>query len=124
MLGRTWARRYDARGQADEAQALLSRRRSRIAPDDSLASCRLASVALRRSGKYAESMQLLRDLIVKQPALATAPTSRWAWRSPTPGSTATRSGCGRRWWSWRPPRPRRVSAKESIDVLEKFLETQ
>jgi len=96
----------DNLSRADDAQAYY-RQAIAIAPNDSLASCRLAT-SLYAQGKFSDSMTLLRDLIAR-----TAPTSPWASRSPTPASTATPSGCGRRWWSWRPPRPRRKAPRRA-----------
>ena len=93
----------DNLSKADDAQAYY-RQAIAIAPNDSLASCRLAT-SLYAQGKFSESMRCCANLMPSSRA-RTAPTSRWAWRLPTRVCTATPSGCGRRWWSWRRPRPR------------------
>jgi len=93
-----------------------------IAPTDSLASCRLAT-SLYAQGKFSESMTLLRDLIAKQPR------SHCAYF--TMGVAFADAGLYRdaiRMWKkvveLAPASSEAQSAKESIDVLERFLAGQ
>jgi len=109
---------YDNLGRADDAQKHY-RQAIAIAPSDSLASCRLAT-SLYAQGKHAESMDLLRDLIAKQPR------SYCAYF--TMGVAFADAGLYRdaiRFWKKvieiAPTSPEAQSAKESIDVLERFL---
>ena len=89
------------------------------APDDSLATCRLAT-SLYAQGKYPESMTLLRELIARQPR------SHCAYF--TMGVAFADAGLYRdaiRMWKkvveLSPASAEATSAKESIDVLERFL---
>jgi len=93
-----------------------------IAPMDSLASCRLAT-SLYAQGKYPEAMQLLRDLIARQPR------SHCAYF--TMGVAFADAGLYRdaiRMWKkvmeLSPASAEAQSAKESVDVLERFLSGQ
>jgi len=93
-----------------------------VSPNDSLASCRLAT-SLYAQGKYGESIPLLRDLIAKQP--------KWPCAYFTMGVAFADAGLYRdavRMWKkvieLEPGSAEAQSAKESIDVLEKFLSGQ
>lgn len=112
---------HDAAGHSADAQASY-RKALEMSPDDSVAVCRLAS-SLYAEGKYNESVDLLRRTISRQPrsycsyftlgiAFADAGIYREAIRV------------------WRkvveiaPDSPEAVSARESIEVLEKFVRVQ
>ncbi len=93
-----------------------------IAPSDSIASCRLAT-SLYAQGKFSDSMTLLRELVAKQPR------SHCAYF--TMGVAFADAGLYRdaiRMWKkvveLAPASPEAQSAKESIDVLERFLAGQ
>jgi tetratricopeptide (TPR) repeat protein len=108
----------DAIGHADVAQDYYTRALA-IAPDDSLAGCRMASSKYAQ-GKYDEAMTMLRELIARNPR------SHCAYF--TLGVAFADAGIYRdaiRMWKkvveLAPDSPEAVSAKESIDVLEKFL---
>ena len=109
----------DAMGHADEAQAWYLQA-LKSSPDDSIAMCRLASSKYAQ-GKFDEAIALLRDLIAKKP------NSHCAYF--TLGVSFADAGLYRdaiRQWrkvvELAPDSPEAVSAKESIDVLEKFLQ--
>jgi len=111
----------DNLSRADEAQAYYKQAIA-VAPNDSLASCRLAT-SLYAQGKFTDSMQLLRDLSAKQPR------SHCAYF--TMGVAFADAGLYRdaiRMWKkvveLAPSSAEAQSAKESIDVLEKFLSGQ
>jgi len=108
----------DALGHPDEAQGYYKRAMD-LAPADSLAACRMASSKYAQ-GKYDESMAMLRNVIAKQPRAYCAYF--------TLGVAFADAGIYRdaiRMWhkvvDLAPDSPEAVSAKESIDVLEKFL---
>ena len=93
-----------------------------LSPADSLASCRLAT-SLYAQGKYQDSMSLLRDLIAKQPRSYCAYYMM--------GVAFADAGLYRdaiRMWKkvveLAPASAEAQSAKESIDVLEKFINGQ
>lgn len=93
-----------------------------LSPADSLASCRLAT-SLYAQGKFGDAMSLLRDLVAKQPR------SHCAYF--TMGVAFADAGLYRdaiRMWKkvveLAPASPEAQSAKESIDVLERFLAGQ
>jgi tetratricopeptide (TPR) repeat protein len=109
----------DALGHADVAQEWYAKALV-VAPDDSIAMCRMASSKYAQ-GKYDEAMGLLRELIKKKPG------SYCAYF--TLGVSFADAGLYRdaiRQWrkvvELAPDSPEAVSAKESIDVLEKFLQ--
>ncbi len=109
----------DAVGHADDAQ-LWYQKALTVAPDDSLAACRMASSKYAQ-GKYDESMTMLRGLIAR------APRAHCAYF--TMGVAFADAGIYRdaiRMWrkvvELAPDSPEAISAKESIDVLEKFLQ--
>jgi tetratricopeptide (TPR) repeat protein len=111
----------DNLSRADEAQSYY-RQAIAISPEDSLASCRLAT-SLYAQGKFSDSMTLLRELIAKQPR------SHCAYF--TMGVAFADAGLYRdaiRMWKkvveLAPASPEAQSAKESIDVLERFLSGQ
>ena len=111
----------DNLSRADEAQSYYKQAIT-ISPQDSLASCRLAT-SLYAQGKFSESMTLLRDLIAKQPR------SHCAYF--TMGVAFADAGLYRdaiRMWKkvieLAPSSAEAQSAKESIDVLERFLSGQ
>ena len=108
----------DNLGRAYEAQARY-RQAMAVAPGDSLAACRLAT-SLYAQGKHGEAMNQLRELIAKQPR------SYCAYF--TMGVAFADAGLYRdaiRMWKkvveLAPTSPEAQSAKESIDVLERFL---
>jgi len=93
-----------------------------VAPMDSLATCRYAT-SLYAQGKFSDAMQMLRDLIAKQPR------SHCAYF--TMGVAFADAGLYRdaiRMWKkvveLAPASAEAQSAKESIDVLERFLAGQ
>lgn len=109
----------DALGSADAAQDWYGKA-LKVAPDDSIAMCRMASSKYAQ-GKYDEAMGLLRELIRKKPAAYCAYF--------TLGVSFADAGLYRdaiRQWrkvvELAPASPEALSAKESIDVLEKFLQ--
>jgi tetratricopeptide (TPR) repeat protein len=109
----------DAMGHADDAQFFYGQA-LKVAPDDSVAMCRMASSKYAQ-GKFDEAMTLLRELIAKRPR------SHCAYF--TLGVSFADAGLYRdaiRQWrkvvELAPDSPEAVSAKESIDVLEKFLQ--
>jgi tetratricopeptide (TPR) repeat protein len=111
----------DALGHAEQAQDWYGKA-LKASPDDSIAMCRMASSKYAQ-GKYDEAMTLLRDLIQKKPG------SYCAYF--TLGVSFADAGLYRdaiRQWrkvvSLAPDSPEAVSAKESIEVLEKFLQGQ
>jgi len=108
----------DAVGHPDAAQDYYQRALT-IAPGDTLAGCRMASSKYAQ-GKYDESMNMLRTMIAKNPKAHCAYF--------TLGVAFADAGIYRdaiRMWKkvveLAPDSPEAVSAKESIDVLEKFL---
>lgn len=110
----------DQRGHSKDAQTNY-RKALEIAPGDSVASCRLAS-SLYTTGGQAEAIDILRDVIAKKPR------SHCAYF--TLGVAFADAGIYRdaiRMWKkvveLAPGSPEAVSAKESIDVLEKFVGT-
>ena len=111
----------DNLSRSDEAQGYY-RQAMALAPTDSLATCRLAT-SLYAQGKHSDSMNLLRELIAKQPR------SHCAFF--TMGVAFADAGLYRdaiRMWKkvveLAPTSPESQSAKESIDVLERFLAGQ
>lgn len=111
----------DAVGHPDEAQGYYTRALT-LTPADSMAACRMASSKYAQ-GKYDESMALLRGIIARQPRAHCAYF--------TLGVAFADAGIYRdaiRMWhkvvELAPDSPEAVSAKESIDVLEKFLQTK
>jgi len=111
----------DNLGRADEAQGFYKQAIA-VAPDDSLAACRLAT-SLYAQGKHSQAMDQLRTLIAKQPR------SYCAYF--TMGVAFADAGLYRdaiRMWKkvveLSPASPEAQSAKESIDVLERFLAGQ
>jgi tetratricopeptide (TPR) repeat protein len=109
----------DAVGHPDEAQGYYERALT-LTPSDSMAACRMASSKYAQ-GKYDESMALLRTIIARQPRAHCAYF--------TLGVAFADAGIYRdaiRMWrkvvDLAPDSPEAVSAKESIDVLEKFLQ--
>ena len=110
----------DQRGHSKDAQDNY-RKALEIAPGDSVASCRLAS-SLYTTGGQSEAIDILRDVIAKKPR------SHCAYF--TLGVAFADAGIYRdaiRMWKkvveLAPGSPEAVSAKESIDVLEKFVGT-
>lgn len=109
----------DALGHAEIAQDWYGKA-LKAAPDDSIAMCRMASSKYAQ-GKYDEAMGLLRELIRRKP------NSYCAYF--TLGVSFADAGLYRdaiRQWrkvvELAPDSPEALSAKESIDVLEKFLQ--
>ncbi len=109
----------DAMGHPDQAQDWYDKALA-VSPEDSVAMCRMASSKYAQ-GKYAEAMAQLRDLIAKKPG------SYCAYF--TLGVAFADAGLYRdaiRQWrkvvELAPTSPEALSAKESIDVLEKFLQ--
>lgn len=111
----------DNLSKSDDAQGYY-REAITISPNDSIANCRLAS-SLYAQGKYSDSTNLLRDLIAKQPG--------WPCAYFTMGVAFADAGLYRdaiRMWKkvvdLSPNSAEAQSAKESIDVLERFLAGQ
>jgi cytochrome c-type biogenesis protein CcmH/NrfG len=109
---------YDAAGRTGDAQTSY-RDALKIAPEDSVASCRLAS-SLYSQARYPECMTMLRDIIQKKPG------SYCAYF--TLGVAFADAGIYRdaiRAWKkvveLAPASPEASSAKESIDILSKFV---
>jgi Flp pilus assembly protein TadD len=110
---------YDALGNAALAQDQY-RQALVVTPGDSVANCRLAS-SLYSQGKHQEAMDILRETIAKKP------NSYCAYF--TLGVAFADAGIYRdavRMWQkvidLAPESPEAVSAKESIEVLEKFIQ--
>ncbi len=108
----------DAVGKAEEAQGFYKSALT-VTPDDSVAMCRLAS-SLYAQGKYDQAMDHLRTLVQKKPR------SHCAYF--TMGVAFADAGIYRdaiRMWrkvvDLAPQSPEALSAKESIEVLERFL---
>lgn len=108
----------DAVGHPDEAQGYYQRALA-LAPADSMAACRMASSKYAQ-GKYDDAIGMLRDVIARQPRAYCAYF--------TMGVAFADAGIYRdaiRMWrkvvEIAPSSPEAISAKESIDVLEKFL---
>jgi len=109
----------DASGRAAEAQEYY-RKALNAAPGDSVAVCRLAS-SLYSQAKYPQAVDMLRDLIKKKPR------SYCAYF--TLGVAFADAGIYRdaiRMWQkvveLAPSSPEATSAKESIEVLQKFVQ--
>jgi tetratricopeptide (TPR) repeat protein len=112
---------YDAAGRSGEAQKQY-RAALQVAPDDSIASCRLAS-SLYAASNYSEAMKLLRDTITNRPRAHCAYF--------TLGVAFADAGIYRdaiRMWKkvveLAPESQEAVSARESIEVLEKLVQQQ
>jgi tetratricopeptide (TPR) repeat protein len=110
---------YDALGQPASAQASY-REALKIAPDDTVATCRLAS-SLYSTSDYPRAMDLLRGLIAKNPSAYCAYF--------TLGVAFADAGIYRdaiRMWekvvALAPTSSEAMSAKESIDVLKRVLD--
>jgi Flp pilus assembly protein TadD len=110
---------YDALGKSGEAQKQY-RAALQIAPNDSVATCRLAS-SLYAGGQYQEAMDMLRDLIAKRP------NAHCAYF--TLGVAFADAGIYKdavRMWKkvveLAPTSPEAISAKESIEVLERVIQ--
>lgn len=110
---------YDALGQGTIAQNWYDKALA-IAPGDSVALCRKAS-SIYGQGRYAEAMDVLRDLVRARPRAYCAYF--------TMGVAFADAGLYRdaiRMWrkvsEIAPSSPEAVSARESIEVLEKFLQ--
>lgn len=110
---------HDAMGHGEVAQGLYEQA-LKIAPGDSVASCRLAS-SLYARGKHQESVDILRDVIQRTPAAYCAYF--------TLGVAFADAGIYRdaiRMWQrvveLAPNSPEAVSAQESITVLQKFVQ--
>lgn len=109
---------YDAAGSGDLAQAQY-RRALDVAPRDSIAACRLAS-SLYAQGKYSDAMERLRGVIEQSPGAYCAYF--------TMGVAFADAGIYQdaiRMWKkvveLAPDTPEAASARESVDVLEKYL---
>lgn len=110
---------YDAAGSGAQAQTYY-RKALELAPDDSVAMCRLAS-SLYAQSKYADAVDMLRDVIRKRPqAYCAYFTLGVAFADVGLYRDAIRM--------WRkvveiaPTSAEAVSARESIEVLEKFIQ--
>ena len=110
---------FDAMGRPEDAQGYYHRA-LKIAPDDVIATCRLATSLYSRS-HYPEAVSLLRDIIAKNP------NAHCAYF--TLGVAFADAGIFRdaiRMWKkvveLAPGSPEAVSARESITVLEKYIQ--
>ena len=111
---------YDALGQAGNAQNTYHDA-LKLSPEDTVATCRLAS-SLYSTGDYAEAVDLLRALIAKNPAAYCAYF--------TLGVAFADAGIYKdaiRMWekvvALAPGSPEAMSAKESIDVLQRVIQS-
>ncbi len=111
---------YDALGQAINAQQAYNEA-LKLAPDDTVANCRLAS-SLYSTGDYTKAMDLLRSVIKKEPGAYCAYF--------TLGVAFADAGIYQdaiRMWKKvveiAPTSPEALSAKESIDVLERVVQS-
>jgi len=108
---------YDAAGQPSSAQTYY-RQALTLSPNDSVATCRLAS-SLYAQANYKDAMKLLRNMIKGTGAYCAYFTLGVAFADAGIYKDAIRM--------WRkvielaPTSPEANSAKESIDVLEKFV---
>ena len=109
----------DAIGQAANAQAYYHEALA-LAPEDSVASCRLAS-SLYAQSKYTDAVDILRKVIREQPrahcayfVLGTVYADAGMYKD------AIR--VWRKVTELAPTSPEAVSARESIEVLEKFVQ--
>ena len=109
----------DAIGHAEEAQGFYQSALT-VSPEDSVAQCRMASSKYAQ-GKYDDAMKLLREIVAKKPRAHCAYF--------TLGVAMADAGIYRdaiRMWKkvveLAPDSPEALSARESIDVLEKFLQ--
>jgi Flp pilus assembly protein TadD len=108
----------DAAGRASVAQGYY-REALQMVPEDSLASCRLAS-SLYSEGRYAESVGLLQQIIQRSPAAYCAYfTLGVAFADAGIYKDAVRMW--RRVVELAPTSPEAVSARESIEVLERYI---
>lgn len=112
---------YDAMGQAANAQKAYNDA-LKITPDDTVATCRLAS-SLYSTGDYGQSVDLLRALIAKNPGAYCAYF--------TLGVAFADAGIYKdaiRMWekvvALAPSSPEALSAKESIDVLQRVIKSE
>jgi tetratricopeptide (TPR) repeat protein len=111
---------YDAMGQAANAQKVYNEA-LKITPNDTVATCRLAS-SLYSTGDYGQAVDLLRALIAKNPSAYCAYF--------TLGVAFADAGIYKdaiRMWekvvALAPTSPEALSAKESIDVLQRVINT-
>lgn len=111
---------YDALGQAAQAQSSYNAA-LKIAPGDTVANCRLAS-SLYSTGDYGKAIDILRGLISRNPNAYCAYF--------TLGVAFADAGIYRdaiRMWekvvAIAPTSPEAMSAKESIDVLQRVLQS-
>jgi Flp pilus assembly protein TadD len=112
---------YDQAGLAKEAQDAYNHALT-VAPGDSIATCRLAS-SLYANSEYQKAVDLLRELVAKKPR------SHCAYF--TLGVAFADAGIYKdavRMWKkvieYAPASPEAISAKESIDVLERVIKGQ
>ena len=111
---------YDALGQAAQAQASYNAA-LKIAPEDTVANCRLAS-SLYSTGDYGKAIDILRSLITRNPnAYCAYFTLGVAFADARIYRDAIRM------WekvvAIAPTSPEAMSAKESIDVLQRVLQS-
>jgi tetratricopeptide (TPR) repeat protein len=109
---------YDASGSPAEAQAMYKQALA-VSPGDMVASCRLAS-SLYAEGKHQQAMDILREVIQQKPIAYCAYF--------TMGVAFADAGIYReaiRMWrkvvEIAPDSPEAASARESIEVLQKFV---
>jgi tetratricopeptide (TPR) repeat protein len=109
---------YDAAGQSATAQTWYEKA-LKIAPADSIAGCRLAS-SLYSQGKYPEAMDRLRGIIQDHPkAYCAYFTLGVAFADAGIYKDAIR--CWKKVVEIAPDSPEAASAKESMDVLDKYV---
>ena len=112
---------HDAKGQATQAQGYY-RQALDISPGDSLAMCRLAS-SLYAQSKYQEAIDLLRQAIQEKPGSFCA----YFYLGVAFADAGIYRDAIRMWKKvveLAPNSSEAMSAKESIDVLEKFVQKQ
>jgi tetratricopeptide (TPR) repeat protein len=112
---------YDAMGTAKVAQDIY-RQALKLAPGDTIATCRLAS-SLYSVNDYAGAMELLRTTIAANPRAYCA----WFTLGVAFADAGIYTEAIRSWQKVvqiAPSSPEAISAKESIDVLQRVLQTK
>jgi len=108
----------DNLSRSDEAQAYY-RQALTVSPNDSLAGCRLAT-SLYAQGKFSDSMTLLRDLVARQPRSYCA-FFQMGVAFADAGLYRDSVRMFKKVVELAPASSEAQSAKETIDVLEKFV---
>ena len=109
---------YDAAGAGDLAQ-IEYKKALAVAPKDSVAACRLAS-SYYAQGKYSDSMEQLRKVVESNPSAYCAYFTLGVAFADA-GIYADAIRMWKKVVALAPDSPEAASARESIDVLEKYL---